>query len=50
MFFFSSETHCCFNYFNRLDEADVRSVSPEGVGKSKPTFKSHVPEGNLIDF
>lgn len=24
--------------------------SPEGINKSKPTFKSHVPEANLIQF
>lgn len=27
-----------------------RCSSPEGIGKSKPTFKSHVPDGNLIKF
>lgn len=43
-------SHLGIENWERLDEADVRSVSPEGVGKSKPTFKSHVPEGNLIDF
>jgi len=43
-------SHLGIEHWERLDEADGRCASPEGVNKSKPTFKSHVPEGNLIDF
>jgi len=42
-------SHLGVENWERFD-GDDRCDSEEGVNKSKPTFKSHVPVGNLINF